>query len=111
MTRTEEKLREALRGLMESKFLDLGDMVYQVREREGLGWDGPAVVAWSKAVQDAKQALSLPTAADPIREAEVTEALEFVMLYRGPAEKHLAVLARELRAEWALARLAALKGE
>ena len=29
----------------------LGDAVYDVREREGLGWEGPKVVAYGKAVQ------------------------------------------------------------
>lgn len=49
-----ERMREALEALLNNPHLNLGDLVYQVREREGLGWDGPAVKAWSEAVMKAK---------------------------------------------------------
>ena len=39
--------RAALRGLMTNPHINLGDLVYDVREREGKGWDGPDVKAWS----------------------------------------------------------------
>ena len=48
---------EALEGLMGNPSIDLGDLVYYVREREGKGWDGPDVNAWSNAVQLARAAL------------------------------------------------------
>lgn len=48
---------EALKGLMENPKIDLGDLVYIVKERECEGWDGPNVVAWSNAVQLARAAL------------------------------------------------------
>ncbi len=27
----------------------IGDFIYNIREKEGLGWDGPRVAAWGKA--------------------------------------------------------------
>lgn len=47
----------ALRALLTAKHINLGDLVYRVRESEGEGWDGPAVNAWSNAVQAAERAL------------------------------------------------------
>lgn len=44
-----------LRTLMDS--YELGDLVYDVREREGLGWEGPKVKAYSNAVTAAKELL------------------------------------------------------
>lgn len=32
---------------------DLGDFIYDVREREGKGWDGPKVQAWGEACEAA----------------------------------------------------------
>lgn len=46
-----------LRRLMTNPHLNLGDRVYDVREREGLGWEGPSVKAWSDAVSDAREIL------------------------------------------------------
>lgn len=54
------ELTKALRGLMNAKHVSLGDLVYDVREREGQGWDGPAVVAWSNAVDAAAKAVASP---------------------------------------------------
>lgn len=42
-----------LRALFSNDHLDLGDLVYYVRDREGLGWDGPAVKSWGVAVAEA----------------------------------------------------------
>lgn len=50
-------LAKALQALMTNSHVDLGDLVYTVREREGQGWEGPAVKAWSDAVVAAKAAL------------------------------------------------------
>jgi hypothetical protein len=36
---------------------NLGDTIYQVRDSEGLGWDGPQTTAWGKACQRAEQLL------------------------------------------------------
>jgi hypothetical protein len=47
----------ALRALLTNEHIDLGDLVYQVREREGEGWDGPSVKAWSDAVVAAKDVI------------------------------------------------------
>jgi hypothetical protein len=33
----------------------LGDYVYDIREREGLGWNGPKVKAWGAATTRAEQ--------------------------------------------------------
>ena len=40
-----------------SEVCNLGDHVYEVREREGKGWDGPLVTKWSDAVVRAKAIL------------------------------------------------------
>lgn len=53
-----ERLVSALRGIMEHDSIDLGDLVYTVRERDGLGWDGPLVKSWSDAVSRANNVLS-----------------------------------------------------
>jgi hypothetical protein len=50
-------LYEALIGLLTNPYINLGDLVYQIRERELKGWDGPAVTAWSDAVTAAKAAI------------------------------------------------------
>lgn len=55
--RREKQLEETLRALTTNPHLNLGDLVYQVRERELLGWDGPAVKAWSDAVTKAQELL------------------------------------------------------
>lgn len=57
------RLRAALVALTTNPHLNLGDLVYTVREREELGWEGPAVKAWSDAVQAADAALRKPDAA------------------------------------------------
>jgi hypothetical protein len=50
-------LYEALEALCSNPHINLGDLVYYVREREGKGWDGPAVTAWGEAVEKAKAAI------------------------------------------------------
>lgn len=52
------ELIEVLRGLLWNEHVDLGDLVYQVRDREMLGWDGPSVKAWSDAVAKARAILA-----------------------------------------------------
>lgn len=54
-----QNLETALRGLMTNPSIDLEDKVYDVREREGLGWDGPDVVAWGVSIMIAKALLGL----------------------------------------------------
>lgn len=51
------ELQRAVHELFSNPHLDLGDLVYKVRESEGEGWDGPAVKAWSAAVANAKKLL------------------------------------------------------
>lgn len=46
---------EILRALMSNPHITLGDLVYDIRERKGLGWDGPALKAWSDAVTAAEK--------------------------------------------------------
>lgn len=55
------ELLAALVALTTNPHGDLGDMIYQVREREGLGWDGPAVSAWNDAVTAARAAVAKAT--------------------------------------------------
>ncbi len=43
-------VNEALKVLHDfNEVCDLGDLIYHVRECEGLGWDGPKVQAWADA--------------------------------------------------------------
>jgi hypothetical protein len=42
-----QKALQVLRDLY--SVYDLGDYVYDVREHEGLDWDGPKVTTWSNA--------------------------------------------------------------
>lgn len=46
----EAELLQALRAITSNKHISLGDLIYQVRDAEGLGWDGPQVTQWSNAV-------------------------------------------------------------
>jgi len=60
-TVTGPRLLEALKSLMTHEHVDLGGLVYEIREREGLGWDGPSVKAWSDAVTEAREAIKEAT--------------------------------------------------
>jgi hypothetical protein len=51
-------LLAALEALSSNPCINLGDLIYHVREREGKGWDGPAVTAWGEAVEKAKAAVA-----------------------------------------------------
>ena len=44
-----------LRDLNEAR--PLGDIAYDIREREAQGWDGPKVTKWGKAADDAAKLL------------------------------------------------------
>lgn len=52
-------MRDILIALTTNPFIDLGGVVYDVREREGRGWDGPAVTAWSDACGAAAKILKV----------------------------------------------------
>jgi len=52
------KMLAALLALTNSPHANLSDMIYEVKKREGEGWDGPAVNAWSKAVADANAVIA-----------------------------------------------------
>jgi hypothetical protein len=54
-----ERLRGLLRDLVTNPHVDLGDLVYDVREREGAGWEGPWVKHWSDTVTAIKKELGL----------------------------------------------------
>ncbi len=58
LTPLENEMYQALKALMSNPHLDLMDLVYLVRERELLGWDGPAVTAWGAAVQAARDVVA-----------------------------------------------------
>jgi hypothetical protein len=51
-------LLAVLRALTTHPHVSLGDLVYAVRDAEGLGWDGPSVKAWSDAVTQAQALLA-----------------------------------------------------
>ena len=51
-------LLDALKSLTTNPHVNLGDLVYKVRDSEGEGWDGPQVKAWSDAVQSATAAIA-----------------------------------------------------
>ncbi len=46
------KLEEIITAISTNPHINLGDLVYKVREEEGKGWDGPAVKTWSEAVNN-----------------------------------------------------------
>ena len=52
------ELLEALKALLFHPHVNLGDLVYAVRDREGLGWTGRSVTAWNQAVLQAKAAIA-----------------------------------------------------
>lgn len=52
-----KRLRDALKALMTNPSIDLGDMIYNVKDREGKGWEGPDVTAWGKALIEARKLL------------------------------------------------------
>ena len=51
-------LLEALEALTTNPYVNLGDLIYQVRDREGLGWEGPNVTAWNNAFMAANAAIA-----------------------------------------------------
>lgn len=51
-----EKALQALRLFYEVG--DLGDFIYNIRDREAKGWDGPLVQKWSDACRLAREALN-----------------------------------------------------
>lgn len=54
-----KRLREALKAIMTNPSIDLGDMIYNVKDREGKGWEGPDVTAWGKALIESRKLLNL----------------------------------------------------
>jgi hypothetical protein len=54
----DERVLRVLKGLLRNPQINLGDLTYQVREAEGLGWEGPATLAWSEAVAEAEAILA-----------------------------------------------------
>lgn len=60
--RAEPEALQVLRKLFE--VTDLGDYIYDVREREGMGWDGPKVTQWGQAVQAAKNLMRVTPTKD-----------------------------------------------
>lgn len=54
----DQDLLEALEALTSNPHIDLGGLVYKVRDSEGEGWDGPQVKHWSDAVQAARTAIA-----------------------------------------------------
>lgn len=51
-------LLQALELLSTNPHLDLGDLVYHIRESEGKGWDGESVTKWNEAIAKMKYALA-----------------------------------------------------
>jgi len=54
----ESYLLDALKAISSNPHVNLGDLIYQVREREGMGWDGDAVKAWSDACDKVDAAIA-----------------------------------------------------
>lgn len=50
---------------MNHPHIDLGDLVYGVRDRADEDWNGPSVTAWNNAVMNAERALKPPENWDP----------------------------------------------
>lgn len=55
------ELLEALIAISTHPHINLGDLVYSVREAEGEGWEGPQVAAWSSACESVKAAIAKAT--------------------------------------------------
>ena len=55
----------ALRALLNAPHAYLEDHVYQIREREGEGWEGPAVKYWSNAIVAAKDVIRRADTSSP----------------------------------------------
>jgi hypothetical protein len=55
------ELLEALIAITSNSHINLGDLVYEVREREGEGWEGTAVKQWSEAVSKVESAIAKAT--------------------------------------------------
>lgn len=55
------ELLDALKMLLSNDHICLEDLVYNIRESEGKGWDGPSVIEWGKAVHLAKAAIKKAT--------------------------------------------------
>jgi hypothetical protein len=53
-----EELLQALKDLFSNEHIALEDKIYDVRESEGEGWEGPAVKQWSNAVSKAQELIS-----------------------------------------------------
>lgn len=52
-----ERVAEAAKKVNTQKGIDLGDLIYRVRENEGKGWEGPLVKRWSNAVAELEASL------------------------------------------------------
>lgn len=50
-----ERAEAVIRNLLGNPHLNLGDLVYTVRDNELMGWDGPSVTHWSDAVKAAEE--------------------------------------------------------
>lgn len=55
------EMLEALLAITSNKHMNLGDLVYYVRERECQGWEGRSVKAWSDAVMKVTAAIAKAT--------------------------------------------------
>ena len=55
------ELLAALQAISSNPYIDLGDLVYKVRESEGEGWEGKAVKQWSDACQLIESAIAKAT--------------------------------------------------
>lgn len=51
----EDSALQVLRDLFAVR--DLGDLIYDIREQEGLGWEGPRVCQWNDVIRRARQLL------------------------------------------------------
>ena len=73
-----DELRGILGALMGNPHINLGDQIYNVRESEGEGWDGPHVKAWSDAVTAAQKILqaNVKVMAAPLAGATVETGVE-----------------------------------
>lgn len=60
------EMLEALTAISTNPHINLEDLVYQVREREGQGWDGPAVKAWSDACSAIKSVIAKATGKEAV---------------------------------------------
>jgi hypothetical protein len=103
------RLLAAVKAITTHPHITLGDLVYEVREQEGEGWDGPGVKAWGDAVTELDAAVKAAEAGAVTGEAAATASPAFGMDWR-LAREHLKVGKAVYRPSWSANTRIAMSG-